>query len=96
MNYKVGKNNIHIEDSFSVRGRDFGKVLGEIAEKEGENTSVFDLRPLFSLKMEWAVHNFLYRIGFMRSHTKDVDLNAPNPYECAYCIFGIIVWIFVR
>lgn len=97
MKYYVTTYNVHIEDSYAVRGRDFGSVLSEIEEKEGKRTVVFENRSMFSLKMEWAVHNFLYKINYKRPQTKDVDLDDPSDHpEWLYEILGCLVWIFIR
>lgn len=97
MKYTVTTHNVHIEDSYKIKGRNFGKALNEIeSQTYYGQTDVFD-RSRFSLKMEWAVHNFLYMIGYKRSQTKDVDLDNPtdNP-EWLYCVIGMLVWIFIR
>ena len=60
-------------------------------------TVVFENRSRFSLKMEWAVHNFLYKIHYKREQTKDVDLDDPCDHpEWIYEILGCLVWIFIR
>lgn len=96
MEYYVTQHNVHIDDSAFIRGREFGDCLEYI---EGQTTigetDVFE-RSIFSLKMEWAVHNFLYKIGYKRSQTKDVDLDNPCDHpEWIYCVLGVLVWIFV-
>lgn len=96
MKYIVSQHNVHIEDSCKIRGRNFGRALDEIESQThyGE-TDVFE-RSRFSLKMEWAVHNFLYKIGYKRSQTKDVDLDNPTDRpEWLYCVLGLLVWIFI-
>ena len=94
MNYTVIAHNVHINDSYKVRGRSFQDVLELIHTSGG--TDVFD-RGYFSLKMEWAVHNFLYKIHFKRERTKDVDLDNPCDLpEWIYKILGCMVWIIIR
>lgn len=97
MKYTVTTHNVHIEDSYKIKGRNFGKALDEIeSQTYYGQTDVFD-RSRFSLKMEWAVHNFLYMIGYKRSQTRDVDLDNPTDHpEWLYCVIGMLVWIFIR
>lgn len=87
----VSDTNIHIEDSYLIRGRYFSSILREI------ECEVTERRSMFSLKKEWAVHNFLYKIGYKRERTKDVDLDYPcDKPEWVYEVLGSLVWIFVR
>lgn len=93
--------NIHITDSYKVAKRDFEKVLlgrewDAYAECNQSEIVVFQNRIHFSLKMEWACHNFLYNLGIARERTASVDLNYPNKWEWLYIIGGIAVWLFVR
>ena len=70
------------------------KVLKEIRAENGWS-EVWE-RTLFSLKMEWICHNFLYLVGYERERTKDVDLDNPcDQPEIIYIICGILVWLFV-
>ena len=44
------------------------------------NTSIsfeFD-RTIESMRVEWSIHNFLYKIGIEQNRTKDVDLNNDD------------------
>lgn len=96
MEYKVSIDNIHIYDSYAIKGRDFGDCLRQIEREKGNQTIVFDKRTYFSLKMEWTTHNALYLCHFKRSQTKDVDLNYPcDKPEWLYCIVGVLCWIFL-
>lgn len=86
------KYNIHITDSAFISKRDFDKELDKYNDSE-----VAKHRTRFSLKMEWAVHNFCYTIGYKRKQTKDVDLDWPcNLPEWIYEIVGCLIWIFIR
>lgn len=97
MKYYVTTYNVHIDDSAFIKGRYFDECLDEIEEKDGDKTVVFENRSRFSLKMEWAVHNFLYKIHYKREQTKDVDLDDPSDHpEWIYEILGCLVWIFIR
>ena len=94
--YHIDYNNLHIVDSYKVRKCKMREELETIrAYTEPGETIVFD-RSMFSLKMEWIVHNFLYKIHFMRSRTKDVDLNNPCGIpEWIYIVCGLLTWVFV-
>lgn len=48
--------------------------------------------------LEWATHNFCYKINFERNRTKDVDLNYPQEKKVniLYNIVGVLVWLFVK
>jgi hypothetical protein len=46
--------------------------------------------------MEWTVHNVLYRLGYKRGQTKDVDMDDPcDKPEWLYGILGVLCWIFL-
>lgn len=84
------ENNIHIVDSYLVD--DIRGAVGFL-RNVGSN-EVLSHRSDYSLCCEWAVHNFLYRIGLFRSHTKDVDLNYPCRMEWLYIILGTLIFPF--
>lgn len=89
------QDNLRIYDSCDVKKRNMSTFLRDLREKRGTETTVFE-RSLFSLKMEWCVHNFLFAIGYKRDQTKDVDLNNPcDRPEWLYIVCGILVWLFV-
>lgn len=94
--------NIHITDSYKISKREFHNVLiNREYEAHWHNIEseiqVFEHRSRFSLKMEWAVHNFLYAIGYKRAQTKDADLDYPcDKPEWIYCVLGCLVWIFIK
>lgn len=98
MEYELTKTNLHIPNSYKVHKWDMRKELKEIAADANESdvhTDVFK-RSFFSLKMEWIAHNFLYKIGYKRDQTRDVDLDNPCDHpEWLYIVCGILVWIFV-
>lgn len=89
--------NVHIEDSYAVPKKDFDFIL-RTTKYANPLCKVFDLRSMFSLRMEWAAHNALYALGILRSRTKDVDLNAPICWllNLAYCVSGMLVWLFIK
>ena len=93
--YYVGTSCLTIYDSFKVQKWNMRPVLKRIKKENTTATNVFE-RSLFSLKMEWICHNFLYNIGYKREQTKDVDLDNPADHpEWMYIVGGILVWIFI-
>ena len=66
-----------IQRSFLVRGasarREILRAL--IAYDAANPTDPPWRRSLGSLEREWAAHNFAYRLGFLRSRARDVDLD---------------------
>lgn len=95
MSINVYDDDICIGDSWQVSKWDFQNILEYIAVEFPENPVIVN-RSLFSLKMEWTVHNFLYALGIQRERTGSVDFNYPNRWEWAYIIFGLLVYIFVK
>jgi len=94
--YTITKNNLHIVDSAFVEKERFAGVLARIKNLH-PHSDVWK-RSMCSLKLEWASHNALYAIGYKRDHTKDVDLNYPQPLwaRVAYSVCGVIVWPFIN
>lgn len=92
MEEKIGKENIHIPNSYQYPKCLFDQILDKY-----EDSEVMKHRTRFSLKMEWAVHNFCYAIGYKRDQTRDVDLDYPcDRPEWIYKICGILCWIFIK
>lgn len=86
------KYNLHIAYSHNIPKRFFDWVLNHHSGNE-----VLNHRSRFSLKMEWAVHNFLYNIGYNRKQTESVDLDYPcDKPEWVYKLFGVLVWPFIK
>ena len=96
-NITVSANNIHIEESYDVSKKEFNLYI-DTAMLINPSNLVTKNRSRFSLKMEWATHNFLYKIGLFKSHTADVDLNYPQKWyiTALYCIAGMFSWIFIK
>ena len=93
--YRVAVNDVEIYDSYKVHKRDMRCVLKNIKRDHEEETTVFN-RSIFSLKMEWICHNFMYNVGYKREQTKDVDLDYPSDHpEWLYIVCGLLIWIFV-
>lgn len=62
-------------DSYRVKDKD-SKI--EFLNYLLENYSAFNARTIDSYYKEWKAHNFLYKIGFIRSKTATVDLNIDE------------------
>lgn len=96
MLYYITKNNLHIIDSYKIRKRDMRRNLLLVRERNANGGTVVFERSIFSLKMEWICHKFLYKIGYKRERTADTDLDNPcDRPEWLYCLCGILVWLFV-
>ena len=93
-------NRIKIIDSYKVKKSDFEKVF-EIIKTVYNDIDLLKNRTTHSLKMEWAVHNFLYKLKFKPEKTKDVDLDyyvdkSNKLYMILYNILGPLVWVFIK
>lgn len=97
MQYHVTPNNIHIYDSWIYSKHGFQSRL-ELICRDHPECKVFDRRCFWSMKMEWATHNFLYMLGLWQDRTGDVDLDWPQKWyvAVAYAIAGPISWLFIR
>jgi len=93
---EISDNDVCIIDSYKAFKEEFDEILNEIQAEYPDNAVLMN-RTRFSLKMEWAVHNFCYDINFMQKYTKDVDLDYPQPWymTCAYCICGLFAWLCI-
>ena len=49
-------------------------------------------RTLPSLEQEWLAHNFAYRVGFLKSRAKDVDLDNHAEGKGAFGYFCKSAW----
>ena len=95
--YSLGVGNLHIADSYQIPGRDFKEILTDI-KQSNPDAFLFKVRGICGMCLEWATHNFFYKIGFQRERTQDVDLDYPQKwyYRIAYPIIGTVVWLFIR
>lgn len=95
MESTVTRNNVHIQASHEVSKDYFGAVLVMLAEQHPD-CEVWN-RSGRSLILEWAAHNYLYRLHIARSRTKNADLNYPQKLweKILYPIVGGIGWIFI-
>ena len=94
--YTIAKDNLHLVDSYKVPTRRFDRELNQI-EAIHPKSDVWK-RSRRSMRREWTTHNGLYSLGLFRSHTKDVDINYPQPLweKAAYAIGSFIFWPFVE
>lgn len=86
--------NVHIRNSYKIRSKNrMFEILYAIKHHLKENNiecKTF-LRSDKSLVREWRTHNRLYRLGYKRDRTSEVDLNYPLKWyvELAYNILGL-------
>ena len=80
------KTNTHVLNSYLINDKNLIKeyVLKIIDERKKLNYPV--TRTPESYVREWIGHNKLYKIGIVRSRTKDVDLNENNTF------YAELVW----
>lgn len=97
MQYHVTPNNIHIYDSWIYNKHGFQSRL-ELIRREHPECLVFQHRSFWSMKMEWATHNFLFNLGLWQDRTGSVDLNWPQQryVRTMYVIIGPIAWLFIQ
>lgn len=95
--YSLTTTNLHIVDSYQIPGRDFREVLKDI-RIENPGSFLFKARGICGMCLEWSTHNFLYKIGYQRERTQDVDIDYPQKwyYKVGYAIAGVLVWSFIR
>lgn len=87
-----------MKDSYQLTKKN---IESEILQKDFANRTpelIIRHRSMFSMKMEWATHKLLYKLGIQRARTKDLDLDWPQPwyYRVGYIVFGLIAWPFIR
>lgn len=83
---KYNEECITILDSYKVKGREMRKILEGFKVSTGYKSR----RSMESWIREWRSHNFLYRLGLYRSHTKDCDLEEDIDlwHRIIYWILG--------
>lgn len=86
----VSANNVHIKESYKVTSKAEMKEILYAVQHNHPECKTFN-RSYNSLIAEWRAHNRLYRLGYKRQRTGDVDLNYPLKWyvELAYRILGI-------
>jgi hypothetical protein len=78
MDFVITDKNIQIKNSYKVSiTQEMKDVLNYLREKYPDN-SVLLTRKNSELIREWKGHNFLYKLGILRNHTKDVDLDVNS------------------
>jgi len=79
-------NNVHIIDSYKVKDIDgFIEDLHEAVKDDFKYK-----RSKWAWSNEWYAHNLCYKLGILRSHTKDVDLNDDE------YLFAKIMYILIK
>lgn len=89
--YIITTNNIHIENSYKITKRKEMKKILLTIQSEYPNCKVFSKRSISGLILEWVAHNRLYKIGYKKDRTKDVDLDLNETWyrKILYLILGI-------
>lgn len=87
---------ITVFNSYEVSKDEFMDVISTF--DRDKSRELFDKRDEDGMADEWAVHNFAYRIHFMRKHSADVTFEAgiSRPLLAFYRIFGKFCRIFIR
>ena len=89
MNVEYSKNNTKVYDSYKYSNAEIEKAVEEIM-KERKRLGLPVTRTKASYVSEWKSHNRLYKIGYQRNRTKDVDLEEEinSTINFLYSIFG--------
>ena len=79
-----------VYDSYTYSDSEIKQAVKEIIEKRKE-LGLPVTRSESSYVSEWKTHNRLYKIGYQRSRTKDVDLEEEidSTHNFLYSIFGL-------
>ncbi|MBQ4123350.1 hypothetical protein IJD44_06490 [bacterium] len=79
-----------VYDSYTYSDSEIKQAVKEIIEKRKE-LGLPVTRSESSYISEWKSHNRLYKIGYQRSRTKDVDLEEEidSTHNFLYSIFGL-------
>ena len=93
MTYIISDNCLQICDSYSYSKHDMISSLNLIKARY-PHSGIWQ-RSMSSLRAEWMVHNALYRLHIMRSHTRDVDLNYPNRFTWAYALLAPLARLII-
>lgn len=90
-NITVTDNCITVADSYTTADRHLIQCILEYVIEQAPN-NVTKNRSMFSLCNEWIAHSHLYKLGIARSHTRDVDLEYPQPvlHTIAWTILGTL------
>lgn len=87
-----------LKDSYKITKKEIKAAILAADFSKRNPELMTDKRSLFSLKMEWATHKALYKLGIQRTRTKDADLDWPQPlsYRISYVVLGLIFWPFIK
>ena len=80
--------NYQVKDSFLYDG----KAICEEVDKLLAEGKLSPTRSKMSYVREWEAHNWLYRHGMFKSHTKDVDLNDDEKWYRLLAYNLIFLW----
>lgn len=94
MLYSITSNNLHIINSYDYRKDEMLSSLFKIYCRHTDS-QVWQ-RSMTSLENEWCVHNALYRLHLLRSHTADVDLNYPCRIEWLYDLLAPLARLIIK
>lgn len=85
----ASENNIHINNSFKIRGRKNIMCVIKQVKEIFPNHLVSSISN-YLLVNEWACHNMCYKLGIYKERTKHTDLNCDNPWwlKIGYLIIG--------
>ena len=87
---QVTDNNVHIVDSYRIKDDQEKLLFISIIRLSSPET--WAKRTDESLLAEWKAHNILYKIGYKRARTKDVDLE--NDQDILHAIGYAILSLF--
>nr|DAR58965.1 MAG TPA: hypothetical protein [Caudoviricetes sp.] len=93
VSYTITQNNLRIHRSYEYPKASMRGILDSI--REVTPSSQVWYRHLHSMCEEWCVHNALYRLHIMRSHTRDVDLNYPHHFTWAYALLAPLARLII-
>lgn len=87
---EYGEKVTKVYDSYTYSDSEIKQAVKEIIEKRKE-LGLSVTRSESSYISEWKSHNRLYKIGYQRSRTKDVDLEEEidSTHNFLYSIFGL-------
>lgn len=91
LDIKVSKNNINIKNSYKINNRLVMRMILDVLKnevKEEHLESPFDKRSVRGMVREWVAHNNLYKLGYKKDRTCNIDLNYPQKLY-----IPIVYWI---
>lgn len=96
INYKVYKDNIHIENSYTIRNVSTMKYVLKYIKKNAPSDYQVKQMKITPMILEWSAHNLLYRLNYQPERTKSVDLNVGESrmHKIGYFFLGLVGLIF--